>query len=71
MDQRAIGYAVLVQVIYYGWDYAYVAHCVKRHPQRFRGQGLIDPTDPQVASKLEYWMRDHSLTGMRFSPIYY
>jgi Amidohydrolase len=71
MDRHAIGYAVLVQVIYYGWDNAYVAHCVKRHPQRFRAQGLIDPTDPQVASKLEYWMREHRLTGMRFSPIYY
>ena len=71
MDQHAIGYAVLVQVIYYGWDNAYVAHCVKRHPQRFRVQGLIDPTDPEVASKLEYWMREHRLTGMRFSPIYY
>jgi predicted TIM-barrel fold metal-dependent hydrolase len=71
MDQHAIGYAVLVQVIHYGWDNAYVAHCVKRHPQRFRAQGLIDPTDPQVASKLEYWMLEHGLTGMRFSPIYY
>ena len=45
MDQHAIGYAVLVQVIYYGWDNRYVAHCVKRHPRRFRAQGLIDPTD--------------------------
>lgn len=71
MNANAIDYTVLVQVIYYGWDNAYVAHCVKRHPQRFRAQGLIDPTDPQVASKLEYWMREHRLTGMRFSPIYY
>jgi len=71
MDPNAIDYSVLVQVIYYGWDNAYVAHCVKLHPQRFRAQGLIDPTDPQVANKLEYWMREHRLTGMRFSPIYY
>jgi len=71
MDRYAIDYAVLVQVIYYGWDNRYVAHCVKRHPQRFRAQGLIDPTDPQGASTLEYWMREHGLTGMRFSPIYY
>jgi predicted TIM-barrel fold metal-dependent hydrolase len=71
MNANAIDYTVLVQVIYYGWDNAYVAHCVKRHPQRFRAQGLIDPTDPQVANKLEYWMREHRLTGMRFSPIYY
>ena len=71
MDSFAIGHAVLVQVIYYGWDNRYVAHCVKRYPRRFCAQGLIDPTDPQVASKLEYWMLEHGLTGMRFSPIYY
>lgn len=71
MDRYAIDHAVLVQVIYYGWDNRYVAHCVKRHPQRFRAHGLIDPTDADVASKLEYWMREHGLSGMRFSPIYY
>ena len=71
MKAYAIDYTVLVQVIYYGWDNSYVADCVKRHPERFRAQGLIDPTDPQVANKLEYWMREHGLTGMRFSPIYY
>lgn len=71
MDRNAIDYAVLVQVIYYGWDNRYVAHCVKRHPSRFRAQGLIDPTDPDVADKLEYWIREHKLAGMRLSPIYY
>jgi predicted TIM-barrel fold metal-dependent hydrolase len=71
MKSHAIDYTVLVQVIYYGWNNSYVADCVKRHPERFRAQGLIDPTDPQVASKLEYWMREYGLTGMRFSPIYY
>ena len=71
MDRNSIGYAVLVQVIYYGWDNSYLADGVKRHPKRFRAQGLIDPTDPQVASKLEYWIRERGLSGMRFSPIYY
>jgi predicted TIM-barrel fold metal-dependent hydrolase len=71
MDRHAVDYAVLVQVIYYGWDNRYVAQCVKRHPRRFRAHGLIDPTDPDVAGKLEYWMREHGLSGMRFSPIYY
>ena len=71
MDRHAIDCAVLVQVIYYGWDNRYVAECVRRHPRRFRAQGLIDPTAPDVAAKLEYWMREHRLAGMRFSPIYY
>ncbi len=71
MDQFGIAGCVLVQVIYHGWDNRYVAHCLKAHPRRFRAQGLIDPTDPQIAQKLEYWVRDHGLSGMRFSPIYY
>lgn len=71
MDRFGITHCVLVQVIYYGWDNRYVAHCVKAHPKRFRAQGLIDPTDPKVADKLEYWVRQHGLSGMRFSPIYY
>jgi predicted TIM-barrel fold metal-dependent hydrolase len=71
MDRHAIDFAVLVQVIYYGWDNRYVADCLRRYPGRFRAQGLIDPTDADVAGKLEYWMREHGLSGMRFSPIYY
>ncbi|MBM4074871.1 MAG: amidohydrolase, partial [Planctomycetes bacterium] len=71
MKQYGVTHCVLVQVIYHGWDNSYVAHCVKLHPERFRGHGLIDPTDPEVASKLEYWMIEHGLSGMRFSPIYY
>lgn len=71
MDQFGITYAVVVQVIYHGWDNRYVVHCLKSQPRRFRAQGLIDPTDPQVAQKLDYWVREQGLSGMRFSPIYY
>lgn len=71
MDAFGITQCVLVQVIYHGWDNRYTAHCVKEHPDRFRGHGLIDPEDPQVADKLEYWMTEQGLSGMRFSPIYY
>lgn len=71
MDQFGIDYCVLVQVIYYGWDNRYVADCQRRYPRRFRTHGLIDPTDPGVAQKLRYWMREHKFSGMRFSPIYY
>ena len=71
MDSYGISHAVLVQVIHHGWDNRYVAHCLRTHPTRFRAQGLIDPTDPQVAEKLEYWVAEHGFSGMRFSPIYY
>lgn len=71
MDEFGVTQCVLVQVIYHGWDNLYVAHCLKEHPQKFRVQGLIDPTDPHVADKLEFWMTEHKFSGMRFSPIYY
>lgn len=71
MDAFGIEFAVLVQVIYYGWDNRYIAHCAKAERRRFRAQGLIDPTDPERARKLEYWVREHGLSGVRFSPIYY
>src|SRR4029077_5933061 len=71
MDQNGIDYCVLVQTIYHGWDNRYTAHCVKAHPKRFRGHGLIDPTKPDVAEKLDYWVREQGLVGMRLSPIYY
>ena len=71
MDQFGCDGAVLVQVIYHGWDNLYVADCAKRFPDRLRAHGLIDPTDPKVADKLEYWMKEHGLHGMRFSAIYY
>ena len=71
MDANDVTHSVLVQVIYHGWDNTYIADCVQRFPNRFRGHGLIDPTDPGVADKLEYWMTEHGLHGMRFSAIYY
>ena len=71
MDRHGCTHSVLVQVIYHGWDNTYVADCVKRYPERLKAHGLIDPTDPKVADKLEYWMKEHGLHGMRFSAIYY
>src|SRR5262249_45706889 len=55
----------------HGWDNRYLFHCLKAYPERFRGQGLIDPTDPKVAEKLEAVMKEPGMTGVRFSPMYY
>lgn len=71
MDESGISHCVLVQTISHGWDNRYLVHCLKAHPKRFRGHGLIDPTDPKVAEKLEDWVRRQGLAGMRFSPLYY
>jgi predicted TIM-barrel fold metal-dependent hydrolase len=71
MDRHGCTHCVLVQTICHGWDNTYLADCVKRYPTRFKGHGLIDPTDAKVADRLEYWTKEHGLVGMRFSPIYY
>lgn len=71
MDRHGCSQAVLVQVIYHGWDNTYVADCVQRFPNRLKAHGLIDPTDNKVAEKLEFWVKEYGLHGMRFSPIYY
>lgn len=71
MESFGITNCVLVQTICHGWDNSYLAHCLKTCPDRFRGHGLIDPTDDAAADKLEYWITQHGLVGMRFSPIYY
>jgi predicted TIM-barrel fold metal-dependent hydrolase len=71
MDRHGVSHAVLVQMIHHGWDNRYLAQCVKDHPRRLKAHGLIDPTDPKVADRLAYWVNEHGLAGMRFSPIYY
>jgi predicted TIM-barrel fold metal-dependent hydrolase len=71
MDRHGCTHCVLVQTICHGWDNTYLADCVKKFPTRFKGHGLIDPTDAGVADKLEYWTKEHGLHGMRFSPLYY
>jgi predicted TIM-barrel fold metal-dependent hydrolase len=71
MDRSGITHCVLVQYIDHGWDNRYLAQCLKSYPKRFRGQGLIDPTDPDAAKKLEFWVKEHGLSGMRLSPMYY
>lgn len=71
MEAHGVSHCVLVQTIYHGWDNRYLAHCLKADPKRFRGQGLIDPTDPDVAGKLEEVMKIPGMAGVRLSPIYY
>ncbi len=71
MDELGIDNCVLVQGIQHGWDNSYVASCLKAHPKRFRAHGLIDPTDPLVADKLDFWVKQHAFSGMRISPVYY
>lgn len=71
MDEHGVTHCVLVQTISHGWDNRYLFHCLKAEPKRFRGQGLIDPTDPNVAKNLALVMKEPGMSGVRFSPMYY
>jgi predicted TIM-barrel fold metal-dependent hydrolase len=71
MESNGVDHCVLVQSIHHQWDNRYVAHCLKAHPKEFRVQGLIDPTQPDVADKLEYWVKEHGFSGVRLRPIYH
>jgi predicted TIM-barrel fold metal-dependent hydrolase len=71
MDRNGVTHAILVQVIYHGWDNRYIADCVRRFPKLFVGHGLINPHDPQNAQVLEREVRQNGLAGMRLSPIYH
>ncbi len=71
MDQNGVTHCVLVQVVFHGWDNSYIADCVRRYPKRLVAHGLIDPLDPNVAERLEYWVKEQGLVGMRVPPINY
>jgi predicted TIM-barrel fold metal-dependent hydrolase len=71
MDRYGISQAVLVQVIYYGWDNRYLAHVLQAHPTRFRAQGLVDPEAADVADKFEALVREQGFSGVRLSPLYF
>ena len=46
MDANGVEKTVLVQVIHYRWDNSYVAHVIKKYPDRFMAVGRINPEDP-------------------------
>lgn len=71
MDRYGITHAVLTQVIYYGWDNRYLAHCLKQHPTRFRAQGLVNPEAADVAEKFDALVREQGFSGVRLSPLYF
>ncbi|MDE0485067.1 MAG: amidohydrolase family protein [Candidatus Poribacteria bacterium] len=71
MDMHEVDWAVLVQTSWSTWDNGYIADSVARFPNRFIGQGLIDPQDPENAELVRYWIKERGLVGFRFHPMYY
>lgn len=76
MTTYGVDKVVISHVCYYGTDNSYTIHCVRTHPDRFAGIGLLvghglhDPGDPANARRLERLMKQDGLSGLRLSPIY-
>jgi len=68
MDEAGVDRAVFVQPWFFHWDNGYMAGCVERDPERFRGVCVVDPRGAQAAAELRKW-RDRGLTGVRLRPL--
>ena len=64
MAQNRVDKAVLVQ---YGGnpDNAYMSECMRRHPGKFVGVAIVDTALPDASEKLEYWVTEHGMQGIR------
>jgi predicted TIM-barrel fold metal-dependent hydrolase len=68
MDEGGVEKAVFVQPWFHHWDNAYIASCLQRFPDRFRGVCVIDPRGPAAPAALRRW-RAEGFTGLRLRPL--
>ena len=57
MDEFGLKYTVLVNPRYFGWDNSYIDYSLHKYPKRFVAHGLLDPLQPDPASRLRYWIK--------------
>ncbi len=68
MDEAGVEKAVFVQPWFYHWDNAYLARCVQRYPDRFRGVCVVDPRGREAVAALRHWHAE-GVTGIRLRPL--
>jgi predicted TIM-barrel fold metal-dependent hydrolase len=68
MDEAGVQRAVFVQPWFHHWDNSYIAGCLQRFPDRFRGVCVIDPRGPAAPAALRRW-RGEGFTGIRLRPL--
>ena len=65
---EGVGRVVLIQhSIYHLFDNSYLLDAVKRHPKRFRIQGMVDDHQPGSGAKMKTLLRQ-GVTGFRITP---
>ncbi|KAL7438319.1 hypothetical protein ACHAXM_006302 [Skeletonema potamos] len=69
MDSAGVNGALIVQPINHKYDHKYVAHAIKKYPQKFKGMLLHDPSlSPKMAvDRLEELVLS-GFVGVRFNP---
>lgn len=68
MTEYGVERAVLVQPLYPGQDNSYIADCAASRPERYASVCVVDPTTPDAADRLEYWVRRRGCKGLRLRP---
>ncbi len=68
MDEAGVERAVFVQPWFHHWDNSYIAECLRRFPDTFRGVCVIDPRGPRAPEILREW-RARGFTGIRLRPL--
>jgi predicted TIM-barrel fold metal-dependent hydrolase len=65
---EGVGRVVLIQhSIFHLWDNSYLVDAVKRHPKRFRVQGMVDDHAPDPAAAMKELL-PKGVTGFRITP---
>ncbi|MBV8906279.1 MAG: amidohydrolase [Acidobacteriia bacterium] len=68
MHTNGIQKTVIIQVIHYRYDNAYLAAVLQRYPKYFQGVCRVDPLDPAAPDHLSEISKEQGFRGVRLSP---
>ncbi|MEZ5356170.1 MAG: amidohydrolase family protein [Bryobacteraceae bacterium] len=68
MKANGVARTVIIQVIHYRWDNAYLADVLKRYPKMFHGVARVNPEDPAAPDHLAKLVQEQRFRGVRLSP---
>ncbi|MEZ4503000.1 MAG: amidohydrolase family protein [Dehalococcoidia bacterium] len=67
MEAVGVDRAVIVPPVWAGEDNSPALEVAARHPGKFVVMGRLDPYDPASADRLEHWLEQPSMKGIRMS----
>src|SRR6476660_7399013 len=67
MKANGVARTVIIQVIHYRFDNAYLASVLKQYPNLFQGVARVDPLDPAAPDHLSK-LTAQGFRGVRLSP---